>query len=149
MNPSFFYTVAASTKTHPEYGYTGVWLRSGTVTVSSAWTMSDVTVSSAHTQYVFNSGVAQSSLVSSGGYLYVSSGGVATGTQVYSAGIQRLYTGGFGSDLVLVGGTMQVSSGGVGESVKITSGGTAFVSAGGRLNNVNVSGIAGKGGNSI
>ena len=56
---------------------------SNTVTVSSAWTMSDTQVSAGHVQYVFDSGLAETATVLSGATQFVYSGGTAKDTLTY------------------------------------------------------------------
>lgn len=112
---------------------------SGAITVSSAWEMSDAVVNAQHTQYVFNSGVAQSSVVSSAGLLNVSSGGVAVDT-VVSGGSVRVYAGGLGSNIIISDGAAFISSGGVIRDMRLEHTGARFYAhAGGIVASTTVS----------
>lgn len=82
----------------PVDGSAGVFLKSGNVVLSKAWTMLGAQVSSAQTQYVYSRGTALSCVISSGGAQIVSGGGIASDCDYY--GTFYISTGG-----LLSGGT--------------------------------------------
>lgn len=103
MSNTIFMMMAANVTVaeQPIYGQTGVWLKSGAVTVSSAMRMTGMTITSGQSQYVYSRGVAQSCIIASGGTQYISSGGTAAGCVV--ARFQYVMSGGTALDTVLSG----------------------------------------------
>ncbi len=95
---------AAITVETPIDGQTGVWLKEGGVTLSSAMKMTGATVASGQSQMVYNRGVASACIVSSGGSVTVYSGGIARDC----ADNWRIYVSNGGSaDSVTVGANAQ------------------------------------------
>jgi len=161
MNNMFTAMLAAATAKVevPVDGSTGVWIKQGAVVLSSGMKMTGATVSSGQTQFIYNRGIANSTVISSGGTMIVSSGGVATSTTIYSSGVVNVYgmlavasavemaanvtvySGGTVNDAYILLGTMLVSSGGLAEDV-VASGlttasrGVLNLRAGGSMNRV-------------
>ena len=84
--------------------YKGCYYGSGNILLSNGMTLDNKIVSGS--MYVFNSGIASSTIVNNGGHVYVSSGGVANSITVDS------------------GGSLSVSSGGTATGIIVSSGGT-------------------------
>ena len=79
MSGTFFMMMAANggVAEQPIDGQTGVWLKSGGVTIGSAMKMTGATVAAAQSQYIYSRGEARSCTVAASGHLYVGSGGAA------------------------------------------------------------------------
>lgn len=96
----------------PIDGQTGVWVKAGAVTLSSAMKMTGAIVESAQSQYVYNSGLASECAVNAGAVQYVSSGGEAIGC--VTAGVVYVYDAAVVSSANIVyAGSTYVSSGGL------------------------------------
>lgn len=76
----------------PTFGVQGVFLRSGTTTISSDWAVVGGIVSSGQTQYVFSKGSVSSCTVLQSGIQHISSGGVAQDCDV--SHFQYVFSGG-------------------------------------------------------
>ena len=92
MNNMFTAMLAAATVRVevPVDGSTGVWVKSGAVVLSSGMKMTGATVSSGQTLYIYNRGVANSTVVSSGGNVFTSSGGLISAAILNAGGITIL-----------------------------------------------------------
>lgn len=132
MNRAFFYTVAGGSAILPDpvWQQTGVWISSATIVVSSAWTMSAVTITSGQTQFIYNSGKTTDNTILTGGRMNVSSGGTVTGATL-SAGRGYIYKGGLTNAAVIYANArMYVYTGAV-TSNDVMSAGLYYVSSGG------------------
>ena len=78
MSGTFVMMMAAgATVEQPIDGQTGVWLKSGGVTISSAMKMTGAVVSTGQSQTVYSKGTASASILYTNGRLFVSNGGIA------------------------------------------------------------------------
>ena len=75
----------------------------------SAGTLSNKTISSGQTAFVYNSGKANQFKITSGGKMYIA-GGSATGTIVSSGGLLEIWSGAASTTTVSNGGRMIFSS---------------------------------------
>jgi len=111
------YDVVTSAE-QPIDGQTGVWIKSGTTVISSAMRMSNVTVASGQSQYVYSYGVVTGGSVLYGAKQYVSSGGVASVCEINN-----------GSQLIIKGTAMSCTLSGA--SQILTGGYAAYTSGNG------------------
>ena len=123
--------LAAATNVEvPIDGQTGVWLKSGGVTISSGMKMVGAVVSPGNTQTVYSKGVANACLTRGGtqtvyfggvvsntsalgaGKIYISSGGIAAGCYIsggLNAAVLYIHSGGTASSCVLQSGDIQIN----------------------------------------
>ena len=86
--------LAAAAKVEiPIDGQTGVWIKSGTTIISSAMTMTGVVVLAGQSQYIYNSGKALNTVISSGGIVAASNGGLVSNCSLYSSARLLAYSG--------------------------------------------------------
>ena len=114
----------------PIDGATGVWLKSGGVTISSAMKIQGVTVNIEESMYIYSRGSAVNCV--GGGILYASNGGMIIGGG-WSGG--NIYSGATATDMHTSAGTLNITNGAVIASL-IVSPYPALV-----LNNASVSGV--------
>lgn len=101
MGRLFFMLMAGGVAEQPIDGQTGVWLKSGGVTISSAMTMTGAVVSSGQKQFVYSKGEARYTQCLGVGDVLVSNGGVASNCYI-SGGINA-------ARLMVIGGGTAVS----------------------------------------
>lgn len=121
MSRFFMFAGGAATTVaeQPVDGQTGVWLKSGGVTISSAMKTQGTVISAAQSQYIYSRGEARSCTVAASGHLYVSNGGIMIDGQVAGASAMA-----------------DVSSGGAAAGITIQSGGRVNLWAGGSMTDV-------------
>lgn len=134
---------AATSVEVPIDGQTGVWTKSGGVTISSGMKMIGATVTTGQIQYVYDRGVA-SNYTLAGGRIEVSSGGVAS-NGVVSAGSAIIAIGGMGVGMTAVGGRVFLNgyTGGATKSIlssSVVSGAFIQVAYDGKVENCNITG---------
>ena len=106
-------------------------------TVSSANTMSGLSISSGFSAIVYQDGLLDGVTVFESGALTVSSGGSANNTTVNYWGSMHVSGGGSANIITLNAGRMYVSSGGTANSTTVNNG-SLFVSSGGTANSTTV-----------
>ena len=116
----------------PIDGQTGVWLKQGVVTLSSAMKMTGAVVSSGQVQFVYLRGAARQSELTTWGGLHVSSGGTALSCTA-SGGSARIWvsSGGLASAVSIISGGQLNVYGGVAKHCIGLAGGNIFVSGNG------------------
>ena len=121
----------------PVDGQTGVWLKSGGLTLASRMTMKNATVGSGESQSIYNRGTASDTTVTGGGLMavysggsavspvfnqselapaangIVSNGGVMVSAEIHKSTYVSVTLGGSMADASLVGGLVYISSGGI------------------------------------
>lgn len=85
------------------FGSTGIILNSAGEIVSSAMTVSGISIGTDEILYIYNNGTADTVTVGSGGSMTVSRGGTASGTIVSGGGVMDVVSGGYASAATIQG----------------------------------------------
>ena len=96
------------------------------------------TLTSIHRMDIYSGGIANSTIINSGGVMNIYNRGTANSTTVNSGGDMCIFSGGAANNTTVSGGTMTISSGGVANSTTVHSGGSMYISNGGAASNTTV-----------